>query len=460
MRILQHRRARLLSTSLLGCCAIAQPSLAQEAPATAAPPAASEAERTQPATGEQAADPQRSFDETQDIIVTAERRTSTSQRIAASLSVRNGEELLEQGRYQLKNILETVPGITGGAAENAGTSDGSGTDNPASGLVIRGIPSNLGAGGSITSTAAAAALYTDYIYNGIGSTFDIDRVEILRGPQGTLYGRSATSGVVAIHTRDPNLKDFDGSLSAEIGNYQLRHYTGGISVPVVPDMLAVRISGNYYKQGGYYFGNMGGGRINKDFRVKVLFKPAENFTALLGYALEDNRTYTGGVLIYQNNKCNNARPVPNEYCISDDTVTPGNNKFRQYWGEFNLDMGSFGVTYIPSYRTWQQNVTIDGRNSPALKLYQSTQTPSDYFHTEELRFHSNGSSALQWQAGGLYYYNKLRDMNSATVYSAPTIPAFLAFKTDNRKSTLSLGVFAEATYSITSQTRVTPVACL
>jgi iron complex outermembrane receptor protein len=459
MRIKRHRRARLLSTSLLGYCVIAQPAVAQQVPATAPPAAASPTEPNQSSTGAptapaSTAGPQRSFDETQDIIVTAERRRSTSQRIAASLSVRGGEELLEQGRYQLKNILETVPGITGGAAENTGTSPGSGTDNPASGLVIRGIPSNQGAGGGATSTAAAAALYADNIYNGIGSNYDIDRVEILRGPQGTLYGRSATSGVVAIHTRDPNLNDFDGNLSAEIGNYQLRHYTGGISVPVVPDVLAVRVSGNYYKQGGYYFGNMGGGRINKDFRVKVLFKPAENFTALLGYALEDNKTYDGGFLSFQQN-CNSPEPVPNQYCITPDTVTPGSNKYRQYWGEFNLDLGSFGITYIPAYRTWEQNFIADSRNSPALKVYQTVQTPSDYFHTQELRFHSNSRSTFQWQAGAMYYYNKLHDMNALTVYAAPTVPLFLAFDANNRKTTLSLGVFAEATYAIASSTRIT-----
>jgi iron complex outermembrane receptor protein len=438
----------------LGCCAIAQPVAAQQVPATASPAAASPAERGQPAADDSAERPQSFSDPFQEIVVTAERRTSTAQRTAASLSVRDGTELLEQGRYQLKNILETVPGITGGAAETSGTSAGSGTDNPASGLIIRGIPSNQGAGGGATSTAAAAALYVDNVYNGVGGNYDIDRVEILRGPQGTLYGRSATSGVVAIRTRDPNLDSVEGSLAAELGNYQLRHYTGGVSVPLVPDVLAVRVSGNYYKQGGYYFGNMGGGRINKDGRVKVLFKPVENFTALLGFALQDNKTYDGGFQSYQAN-CNSPVPVPDVYCITPDTVSPGTNKFRQYWGEFNLDLGSFGITYIPSYRTWEQDFLADGRNSPALKVYQTIKTPSDYFHTQELRIHSNGESALQWQVGGMYYYNKLRDKNTLTVYATPTIPAFLAFDADNRKTTLSLGVFAEATYAVDPSTRIT-----
>ncbi|EGY02635.1 putative outer membrane salicin receptor [Nitrospirillum viridazoti Y2] len=417
----------------------------------------SSAERNQPSADEPTAPAglQRFPDQLEEIIVTAERRTSTTQRTAASLSVRSGEDLLQEGRYQLKDILETVPGITGGAAENSGTSDGSGTDNPASGLIIRGVPSNTGVGGGATSVAAAAALYTDGIYGGVGSTFDIDRVEILRGPQGTLYGRSATSGVVAIKTRDPDLDQVNGNVSAEVGSYLLRHYTGGISVPVVRDMLAVRVSGNYYKQGGYYFDNMGGGRTSKDARVKVLYKPADNFTALLGFALEDNNTYYGGSQIFQETNCNATQPTPGKYCITPDIVTPGYNKSRQYWGEFNLDLESFGITYIPAYRTWEQNFTNDSRNSPADKVYQTIRTPSDYFHTEEIRFHSNSGSALQWQTGGLYYYNKLHDLNTLTVYSTPTTPAFLAFNADNHKTTLSLGAFAEATYSVTPSTRFT-----
>lgn len=456
MKIFQHRRARLLSTSLLCCCAIAQPVAAQQGGATASPAATSPAERNQPSTGERTtpAGVAWPYDPTQDIIVTAERRTGTSQRTAASLSVRSGAELLQQGRYQLKNILETVPGVTGGAAENTGTSPGSGTDNPASGLVIRGIPSNQGAGGGATSTAAAAALYADNVYNGIGGNYDIDRVEILRGPQGTLYGRSATSGVVAIHTRNPNLERVEGTLSAEYGTYQLRHYTGGVSVPLITDMLAVRVAGNYYKQGGYYFNNMGGGRINKDGRIKLLFKPVENFTALLGFAFQDNKTYDGGFLSFQQN-CNSPVPVPNQYCIMPDIISPGSNKYRQYWGEFNLDLDSFGITYIPAYRTWEQNFVADSRNSPALKVYQTVQTPSDYFHTQELRFHSNSGAALQWQFGGMYYYNKLHDRNTLTTYLDATTPNFLAFDANNRKTTLSLGVFAEATYAVDPSTRIT-----
>ena len=123
----------MLSTSLLASVAAAQPALAQNAP---------------PA--DQTASEEGGIKE---IVVTAERRFSTAQKTAAAISVRPGDDLLLQGRYELKNILEDVPGISGGASASTNTSLAGGTDNPATGLVIRGIQSNSGVGGSATSNS-------------------------------------------------------------------------------------------------------------------------------------------------------------------------------------------------------------------------------------------------------------------------------------------------------------------
>jgi len=257
-----------MSTSLFACVVVAQPAFAQNAPVQGSASATSQA-------------PQ----QLQEVVVTAEHRTSTAQRTAASISVRSGRDMLLQGRYELKDILEDVPGVVGGAATSTATSQGSGTDNPASGLVIRGVQSNDGAGGSVTSTASAAAIYVDEVYNGIGGGYDLDRVEVLRGPQGTLYGRSATAGVVAIHTADPNTHKVSGDAAAEYGNYGLRHYTGDLNIPIIKDTLAVRVAGNLYKRDGYYSAD-GGMLSNSDYKVKALYTPTDNFSALLGYAEE------------------------------------------------------------------------------------------------------------------------------------------------------------------------------
>jgi len=184
----------------------------------------------------------------EEIVVTAERRTENLQNTAASVSVRSGEELQREGRFSLQQILEDIPGVAGGAAIGI---SGVGTDTPANGVKIRGITSNEAGRGGINAMVPATAIYVDGVVSGIGGNYDIDRVEVLRGPQGTLYGRSATAGVVAMHTRDPKLSTWEGNAAIEIGNYDLKHYTAALNLPA-GEQLAFRVSGNRYTRDGYY----------------------------------------------------------------------------------------------------------------------------------------------------------------------------------------------------------------
>jgi iron complex outermembrane receptor protein len=352
-----------------------------------------------------------------------------------------------QGRYTLRNILEGVPGITGGEAVSSGASFGSGTDNPAGGLVFRGIPSNLGTGGSITSTAPAAAIYVDEIYNGIGGGYDFERVEVLRGPQGTLYGRSATSGVVTIKTRDPNTSEFEGDIALETGTGNLEHYTGGVNIPLVTDKLALRVSGNYYDREGYRI-SPGDDRTNKDFRAKLLVTPTDNVSILLGYAQQDNETQSGGGSFNQFS--------PDQFAFIPATppgsFSAGENNFRQYWAQVNWDLGSVAMTYIPAVRKWEQNALIT--LPPPLFGIQTIRTPESKFTTHELRFASDYDSTLQWQFGASHYENKLNDFNEL-VTLPPTVPAGLAFRSVTQKSTKAYGAFGEATWSFQPDTRLT-----
>jgi iron complex outermembrane receptor protein len=410
----------LLSASLLGFAALVQPAFAQNAPAPAA------------------AQPQ----VLQEVVVTAEHRTSTAQKTAASVSVRSGNDMLTQGRYELSAILEDVPGVVGGAAGGTNSSEGSGTDNPASGLTIRGVQSNAGSGGSVTSTAASAAIYVDDVYNGIGGGYDINRVEVLRGPQGTLYGRSATAGVVAIHTGDPNTTRLSADGAVEFGDYNLHHWTGDVNVPIIQDKLAVRVSGNEYGRNGYYSAD-GDERASADARAKVLWTPTDNFSALLGYAQEYGLTHSGGLIINQVNS-------PSNFSYAPEIVATGKNNFHQYWGNFNLNLGPVAITYIPAYRTWYENATSYLRG--ALNGNQTIYTPTDWFMTHELRIrNTDGDAKLKWQAGFLYYDNELSDVDN--MFIPPVGP--YAFKSSSRKITTAEGGFAEATYALAPDTRLT-----
>jgi len=380
-----------------------------------------------------------SSDELEEVIVTAERRTEDLQKTAASITVRSGEELQQQGRYSLADIIRDIPGISGGAATGGG---GGGTDTTASGLVIRGIPSNAGPGGSITSTAAAAAIYVDGVYEGVGGNYDIDRVEVLRGPQGTLYGRSATSGVVATHTRNPSLDSFGANATIEGGNYGLRHYSAGVDLPIVSNLLGLRLSGNAYDRDGLYNG-AGGATRNRDARAKLLYVPSNTFSLVVGLAAQDNTTHSGGSTVAQSTDRNTVIRVP-------ASIVEAQTEYRQVWLETNWDLSFGTLTYQPALRTYWQDAPIIAAQGP-VTVSQVSATPSDDFVTHEIRLASNPDSTLIWQVGALYYDNELS--NATSVRFLPSNA--LGFSTATSKSTKSTGVFAQATYPFTDVWRVT-----
>jgi iron complex outermembrane receptor protein len=389
-------------------------------------------------------------DKLEEVVVTAERRESDVQKTATSVSVRSGTELRDEGRYTLGQILEDVPGVSGGAAV-APVPGGSGVDTSAPGVTIRGIVSNSGAVGQVTSAAAAAAVYVDGVYEGVGGGYDIDRVEILRGPQGTLYGRSATSGLLAIHTNDPKLDNLGGDAVVEEGNYSLQHYTGVVNIPLVDNVLGIRVAGNRYQQDGYFSAD-GGAYSSTDGKVKVLYKPNDDFSLLLGYALQNNDTHNGGITI--------TLDTPNKYCFesvpNDCAATPigsGNNDFRQYWALLNWNLGFGTLTYQPAYRTWTSDgVTYTRGPTPPQDVNSTIIVPTDHFNTQELRLSSNPGSKLSWQAGAEYYDNSLSSHLVVDLIELGITPID-ALTRD--KTTTAAGVFAEATYPVADSWRVT-----
>jgi outer membrane receptor protein involved in Fe transport len=380
----------------------------------------------------------------QEVVITAERRESDVQKTATSVSVRSGSELQDQGRYTLGQILEDVPGVTGGAAA-APVPGGSGVDTAAPGVTIRGIKSNAGAIGNVTSAAAAAAVYVDGVYEGVGGGYDIDRVEILRGPQGTLYGRSATSGLLAIHTNDPKLDRLGGDGVVELGNFNLQHYTGVVNVPLVDNVLGIRVAGNRYERDGYFVAKGDGAVTSTDAKVKVLYKPNDDFSLLLGYALQNNDTHSGGTTI--------SLSTPDTFAYTPTPLATGNNDFRQYWALLNWNLGFATLTYQPAYRTWTSDGVAYTRGpAPPQNVDSTINVPRDHFDTQELRLSSNPDSKLSWQAGAVYYDNSLSSHLVVKLVSLGITPIDALVR---EKTTSATGVFAEATYPVAESWRVT-----
>lgn len=378
----------------------------------------------------------------EEIIVTAERRSSDIQKTATSVSVRSGEELEQQGRYSLTEILRDIPNVSGGDPTIYASG---GSETRGGGISIRGVSGNQGGGGagSPLSGSATTAVYVDGVYEGIGGDYDLQRVEVLRGPQGTLYGRSATSGVVGIYTRDPSLDAVSGDANVQIGNYTRQLYNGAVNIPL-GDKLGVRVSASKNNADEGYYDGAGGAYDRTHGRIKALYQASENLSILLGLAFEENDQNTGG--------CDGTSPA--DGVIVYDSCVPVNtthNHNRQYWLDFKWDLGSVMLSYQPALRTYEQKATSALSFAPGQSTTQTIVTPHDHFMTQELRLSSNTESRLTWQTGAFVYTNSANVENSNRWNSSGA----LLSEGPTSRDTRNYGIFGEATYALTPANRLT-----
>jgi outer membrane receptor protein involved in Fe transport len=374
----------------------------------------------------------------EEVIVTAEHRSEDLQRTAISVTALSGEELQSEGRYSAAQILEDVPGVTVYInGQNGGETDSQTvvpSDSPASAIVIRGLASvdPPGLGSSTTSVA----YYADGIYNGIGGDFDLNRAEVLRGPQGTEYGRSATSGVVAVHTNDPTLGAFSGAALGEVASYDLHHVEGAVNLPI-GDTLAVRVSVNQFDEHGI-FASIGSEQKEQEARVKVLYQPNSDFSLLVGYVDRADYDNSGGAIEQ------NIPNIPGSIeVISGFPIFPNVTDMHQLWAQLNWNIGLGSLTYIPAYHTYDTRGSVVAFNG---HIQQQQSVPLDRYLTHELRLASHDDSRIKWAVGGTYF-----DNSQQTIFN-PIWRVSRALVSDSvtTTNTQDVGAFAEATLPIAS----------
>lgn len=175
----------------------------------------------------------------EDIIVTAMKRSSTALKTPAALSVLSGDALKDQGVNSAADLQNVVPNV------NIST----GRDGLQ--VAIRGVSStDTSSKGSQDIAYNIDGMYVGRGFARSGAFFDISRVEVLRGPQGTLYGRSSTGGAVNVVTNAPTLDEVKGYARMEYGNFDAKRAEAAINVPLT-DFAAVRFSGTFNDRDGY-----------------------------------------------------------------------------------------------------------------------------------------------------------------------------------------------------------------
>lgn len=214
-----------------------------------------------------------------DIIVTAERRETSLLRTPVSITVVSAKDLQERRIESLNDLATSVPGLaaSGGA--------------PQTSLFIRGI------GTSDPGSPPSIGVYVDDVYNprAFGNSLfdlpDVQSVEVLRGPQGTLYGQNSSGGAIKITSRRPS-EEFEGSALVEVGNYNSFRGQVYVTGPIIPGLLSASLAYTSRNRDGYVYNEtldywVEDARSNQ-LRAKLLFTPADNFEATLsGTVLRD-----------------------------------------------------------------------------------------------------------------------------------------------------------------------------
>ena len=387
-----------------------------------------------------------------EITVTAERRSQNVQKVAASVVALKGSDLQNEGRISTTQILEDVPNVVVGNPTSG--------DNPNGNITIRGVQSTQQTGGG--PGPSATATYVDDVYQGIGGDYDINRVEVLRGPQGTLYGRSATGGVVAFHTNDPVLGKYSVDLTGELGSYSLRQATAAINLPIT-SQVALRVAARQYDTSGYYNGSAGDSQ-DQEARVKLLYQPLSNLRFIAAWSINQQHTGTGGE--------QQALSGPNAINFDRSTIATNSAESHehQYSLNTNYDFGYGNVTWIAALHNFTQNGNTGSMVPPQGGVIAGYGlNPLDQYHTEEIRFSSDPGSLLTWLVGGNFYSNAFKNTAGSiqtvpapgrtgapdTEYPASQLDNVFLFSNYNSGLTTDWGAFTEETYPVLDNLRIT-----
>lgn len=335
----------------------------------------------------------------EDIVVTAARRAESAQKSSLALQVLDGEELQRQGVTQLKDLTALVP------AFNVG-SRGSFTQ-----IYVRGV----GAFVTTPLDESPVAVNLDQVYlsspAGIGGMlFDLERLEVLKGPQGTLYGRNASGGALNVVTRKPDLNDPSGYVSGEYGNYDLKQVEGALNLPF-GETFALRGAFQIVDRDGYYEDNSGDD-VHQSGRLHALWRPNEMISLLVtgdythvggdgeGYAIfpriDRDDPYTGLLDPRVDAALAGVNPTLRPLSRpSQDNSTYG------IQADLQFDLGGVMVNVIPAWRRTELDFVTSGSGS--VYTVKSTEPQK----TLEVRLSSDEpGSAIKWVVGGYYFHVK------------------------------------------------------
>lgn len=432
----------------------------------------------------------------EEVVVTAEKRASTVQKTPMSITALSGATLQKQGTVTLEQVVRDVPGISMRSAGPGQTE-----------LEMRGLSSSGGSAptvgyylNDVPLSPPAAALNGKVVID--PDLFDLNRVEVLRGPQGTLYGSGSMGGTIKLVTQQANLTQYSGAIEGLLSGTDGGGVNGGgnimVNFPIVNDKVALRIDGTEkYTSGwidrivvspfplesgtcpGWYgYGCIRGNVANapvqqvhknvndellQGARADLLVKPNENLT-IDTLAMFQEITM-GGYSEYDLPPGNNdalAHYQPYNF------AEPFSDNFRLISNSITYDFDWADLTVASSYWTREEKQTMDDsetiQNLTALNyLVPIGYTEADYSHqwSEEVRLASPSNQRLQWLIGGFYSNLTSRftawNANPVLAYistgGAAANPDGIIYAADTPYHLKQFAAFGQVSYQITKTIR-------
>lgn len=385
-----------------------------------------------------------------DIVVTATRRETRLQTTASAVTAVTAEQMQARGITDVQSLAAVTPGMSFGTLTGAQAH-----------IAIRGI----GSDSLVVGQDPRVAFYQDGVYIGrptaqLGGMFDLERIEVLKGPQGALYGRNATGGAVNVITKGPS-DQFVGFLRASYGNYSAINLEGAVGAALAPG-LSARIAARYENRDGFGKNVVNGDDIDDKnqfgARLSVRWDAASNlsFTTIADYNRE--RDHAFGTHFF--GQANPNVPIlglvrggvarPYSYDIASDT-TP--QAYIRAWGvteKIALKTAVATIQSITSYRDSKARVFND-YDGTSLPIYRATSFEKARQFSQELTA-SGEIGRFEWLTGALHFDEK-QDLSTIGPVSAAATGGAVdnirqGLQTGGRLKAVAFSPYVELTYNI------------
>jgi iron complex outermembrane receptor protein len=373
-----------------------------------------------------------------DVIVTAQRREQALQDVPVAISVVSSEDLAKSNFTSIADVQFLSPGVNYNA-------------NFGGGFNVRGV----GTQSLLMSAEQSVALIIDDVIQGLPevsfagpsyqSLTDIERIEVLKGPQGTLFGKNSSAGVIQIITANPKLGAYtlDGSIS--YGSKDEINAQAVVNIPV-GETAALRVAGGIQRRDGFvedlFTGEDHWGYERYSLRGKFLWKPADRLRVLLQGEYRYLTDNANGMWTFRNcgsgfgtfkpcevNAAYGLKPGPENLQVATDGRSATEQKSYSFTGRIDYDLPGATITSITAYRDLFQPISLDTDATPRPVYSRNENVSGGTQFTQELRI--NGETGnLNYTLGGFYYdarpYQK--GLNGGTQNALPdNSPIYLTF---------------------------------